>query len=154
MFTAVYSYHSALYNNTRFKKTTTILWPLYRSTCVNWRILLVQSFSARMPLLTATSAFGLGRRRWSSPQQWYLHCLHTVSLLYHYISAAKMCNTRKTKSAERQKYTQYLVLLITFILQNQWLVIVSVMWQYTCIGVIHAAIHVLTLTTHTHTLTL
>jgi len=26
----------------------------------NWRILLVQSFAARMPLLTATSAFGLG----------------------------------------------------------------------------------------------
>jgi len=25
----------------------------------NWRILLVQSFTARMPLLTATSAFGL-----------------------------------------------------------------------------------------------
>ena len=29
----------------------------------------------RMALLTATSAFGLGRRRWSSPQQCYLHCL-------------------------------------------------------------------------------
>ena len=28
-------------------------------------------FSARMPLLTATSAFGLGRRRWSSPEQCY-----------------------------------------------------------------------------------
>ena len=28
-----------------------------------------------MPLLAATSAFGLGRRRWSSPQQCYLHCL-------------------------------------------------------------------------------
>jgi len=35
----------------------------------NWRLLLVQSFTARMHLLTATSAFGLGRRRWSSPQQ-------------------------------------------------------------------------------------
>ena len=59
--------------------------PLYRSTCVsrhappvkNWRILLVQSFTAHMPLLTATSAFGLGRRRWSFPQQRYLHCLCT-----------------------------------------------------------------------------
>jgi len=30
-----------------------------------------------MPLLTATSAFGLGRTRWSSPQQCYLHCLRT-----------------------------------------------------------------------------
>ena len=44
--------------------------PLYRSTCsVHWRILLVQSFTARMPLLTTTSAFGLGRRCWRSPQQ-------------------------------------------------------------------------------------
>ena len=43
----------------------------------NWRILLVQSFTAHMPLLTATSAFGLGRRCWSSPQQCYLHCLCT-----------------------------------------------------------------------------
>jgi len=36
----------------------------------NWR-------TACMPLLTATSAFGLGRRHWSSPQQSYLHCLYT-----------------------------------------------------------------------------
>ena len=43
----------------------------------NWRILLVQSFTASMPLLTATSTFGLGRRRWSSPQQCYLYCLRT-----------------------------------------------------------------------------
>jgi len=28
----------------------------------------MQSFTARMPLLTATSAFRLARRRWSSPQ--------------------------------------------------------------------------------------
>jgi len=40
-------------------------------------------FSACMPLLTATSASGLGRRRWSSPQQCYLHCLHT--LFWHQI---------------------------------------------------------------------
>jgi len=33
----------------------------------NWRILLVRSFTAHMPLLMATSAFGLERRRWSSP---------------------------------------------------------------------------------------
>ena len=37
----------------------------------NWRILLVQSFTAR----TATSIFG--GRCWSSPQQCYLHCLCT-----------------------------------------------------------------------------
>ena len=30
-----------------------------------------------MPLLTATSAYGLGRRCWRSPQQCYLHCLRT-----------------------------------------------------------------------------
>ena len=35
----------------------------------NCRILLGQSFTARMPLLTATSASGLGRGCWSSPQQ-------------------------------------------------------------------------------------
>ena len=44
----------------------------------NWRILLVQSFNTHMPLLTATSAFGLGRRCWSSPQQCYQHCLCTL----------------------------------------------------------------------------
>ena len=38
----------------------------------------MQSFTARMPLLTATSAFGLGRKRWSSPQQCYLHYLRTL----------------------------------------------------------------------------
>ena len=38
---------------------------------------MVQSFTACMPLMTATSTFRLGRRRWSSPQQCYLHCLHT-----------------------------------------------------------------------------
>ena len=41
----------------------------------------MQSFTTYIPLLTATSAFGLGRRRWSSPQQCNLHCLCT---LYHY----------------------------------------------------------------------
>jgi len=38
----------------------------------------VQSFTAHMPLLMATRAFGLGRRRWSSPQQCYLHCLRAL----------------------------------------------------------------------------
>ena len=44
----------------------------------------VQSFTARMPLLTATSAFGLGRRHWSSPQQCYIHCLRTSELYRTY----------------------------------------------------------------------
>jgi len=43
-------------------------------------MLLVQSFTGCMPLLMTTSAFGLGRRRWSSPQQCYLHCLCTRNL--------------------------------------------------------------------------
>jgi len=34
-----------------------------------------------MPLLTTTSAFRLGRRRWTSPQQCYLHYLPTVNLM-------------------------------------------------------------------------
>ena len=41
-------------------------------------ILSLESFIAHTPLLTATSAFGLGRKRWSSPQQCYLHCLYTI----------------------------------------------------------------------------
>ena len=35
-----------------------------------------KSFTACMPLLMATSAFGLGRRGWSS-HQCYLHCLYS-----------------------------------------------------------------------------
>ena len=54
--------------------------PVLAGTSVkNWRILLVQSFTASMPLLAAYSTFGLGRRRWIFPQQCYLHCLHTIS---------------------------------------------------------------------------
>ena len=40
----------------------------------------MQSFTAHMPLLTATSTFGLVRIRWSSPQQCYLHCLCIFTL--------------------------------------------------------------------------
>ena len=42
----------------------------------NWRISLVQSFTAHKPLLMATSAFVFERYRWSSPQQCYLHCIY------------------------------------------------------------------------------
>ena len=38
------------------------------------------SFTARMPLLTATSTFRLGRRRWSSLQECYLHCRCTMGI--------------------------------------------------------------------------
>jgi len=34
--------------------------------------------------LKATSAFGLGRRRYKSPQWCYLHCLHTTYYHYYY----------------------------------------------------------------------
>ena len=44
----------------------------------NCRILLVQSFTARMPLLMATSTFVLGRIRWSCTQQCYVHCLKDI----------------------------------------------------------------------------
>ena len=62
------------------------LQPLRRSNCVSRHLQLLrtgedfvgeQSFTARMPLLTATSAFRLGRRR-SSSQQCYLWCLSTT----------------------------------------------------------------------------
>ena len=49
----------------------------------NWRILLVQNFTACMTLLAATSAFELGRRCWSSPQQCYPHCLCTTHTHTH-----------------------------------------------------------------------
>ena len=56
--------------------------PVVRSTCVSWH----HQFKMRdfvgaifyRPLLTATRTFGLERRCQSSPQQCYLHCLHTT----------------------------------------------------------------------------
>ena len=47
----------------------------------------MQRFTALMPFLMATSTFGSGRRRWSSPQQCYLHCLRT--LFNHIYTAQK-----------------------------------------------------------------
>jgi len=41
---------------------------LARTSIKFWNILLVQSFTAHMPLLTATSAFRLRRRHWRSQQ--------------------------------------------------------------------------------------
>ena len=45
---------------------------------LHWGILLEQSFTACMPLLTATNAFGLGRKHWSS-QRCRLH--HFIALV-------------------------------------------------------------------------
>jgi len=36
------------------------------------------TFTACMPLLTATRAFRLGRRCHSTPQHWYLHRIRTI----------------------------------------------------------------------------
>jgi len=44
----------------------------------------VQSFTACVSLLTATSAFVLRRRRWSSPQQ-ALYCLIQAVIIYMHI---------------------------------------------------------------------
>ena len=59
--------------------TTTVLRPLYtgQSSFAGTSSLELEDFvgvTARMPLLAATSAIRLGKRRWSS-QQCYLHCL-------------------------------------------------------------------------------
>jgi len=58
----------------------------------NYTILLVQSYCL-MPLLTATSAFGLQRIRWSSPQQCYLHCLRTL-----YVDIIETSSNRGTRN--------------------------------------------------------
>ena len=53
------------------------LQPPYSSSNKDLEDFVGKSFTAQMPLLT--SAFGLRRRRWSSPQQCYQHCLRTVT---------------------------------------------------------------------------
>ena len=59
---------------TQFTATIQVNLRLPAPPVKKWRILLTQSCTARMPLLAATSAFGLRRRRWSSPQQCYVYC--------------------------------------------------------------------------------
>jgi len=63
------------------KPSVTLLIPFYgyytgqpalAGTPKNWTISLKQSFTAHMPLMTATTAFRLGRRRQSPPQWCYL----------------------------------------------------------------------------------
>jgi len=68
----------------------------------NWKLLLVQSFTARMHLLTATSAFGLGRRRWSTPQQCSTYSLYhnnskKVNIIYKH---AQRSTKAKLEAAE------------------------------------------------------
>ena len=47
-----------------------------------------------MPLLMATSAFEIGRRCWTSPQQCYLDCLRTLQL----------CQTKAYRSTNSKRY--------------------------------------------------
>jgi len=63
----------------------------------NWRILLVQNFTACMTLLAATSAFELGRRCWSSPQQCYPHCLCTTHTHTHPFNGPPSGTTRVSR---------------------------------------------------------
>jgi len=69
-------------NKHETRTTTTVSRPLYRTIGVSrrpqFRISLEQSFTARMPLLTATSAFGIWRRRQSSLQRCYDNIKHNT----------------------------------------------------------------------------
>ena len=65
----IFMFHSRPCLTTATATNTSILWPLYWTTCIsqhprvnNQRILLEQSYNARVPLLTASSIFRLGRR--------------------------------------------------------------------------------------------
>ena len=57
-------------------------------TLLSVKILLKQGFIANMPLLTATSAFRLGRTLQSSNKWCYLHVPHTTEL--HYLDRHKI----------------------------------------------------------------
>ena len=66
---------------------TVILWAIFRSTCFSRHLqlstggfCLSKALLSALPLLMATGALRLRRRRWSSPQRCYLHRLHTVNL--------------------------------------------------------------------------
>jgi len=66
----IFMFHSRLCLTTATTTNTSILWPLYWTTSTsqhprvnNQKILLEQSYNARVPLLMASSIFRLGRRR-------------------------------------------------------------------------------------------
>ena len=69
-----------------------------------------------MPLLTATSAFGLGRRRWSSPQQCYLHCLRTGSELNDSQLSRKR-SVEKCSEGSKMRLMKEEVLSVIFMVQ-------------------------------------
>ena len=69
----------------------------------------MQSFTPRMPLLTATGTFGLGRIHWSSPKQCYLHCLctlHTAINNMHKKLGEVLADTSKDMLADTDTYTR------------------------------------------------
>ena len=73
----------------RQQHKTTRLWPLYRSTRVSRHLQLstgafcwCRVLLPARALLTATSAFGSARRRWSSLKQCYLHCLRIKKIQF------------------------------------------------------------------------
>ena len=50
--------------------------------------------------------FRLGRRRWSSPQQCYLHCLHTVIVSKYHIHPLNGPLSRTTRVSQKSKTNQ------------------------------------------------
>ena len=82
---------SPMTENIMTPTTTTVLRPTYTlagTSSYELEDFAGASFTACMPLLTATCAFGLGRRCWSSPQLCNLHCLRTLSSYFRHLSAA------------------------------------------------------------------
>ena len=70
----------------------------------NWRTLLEQRFTACMPLLMATSAFGLKRTVQSSPQWCYLHSLCTVLWCNTYTYNSAHCIPMRVKNMLHAKF--------------------------------------------------
>jgi len=68
----------------------------------------VQSFTARMPLLTATSTFGLERRRWSSPQQCFTARCYASAVLAMglCLSVSVSVTSRSSTKTAKRRITQ------------------------------------------------
>jgi len=64
---------------------------------------LEQSFTARIPLLTAaTSSFVLDRRRWSSPRlDSAIYYLHSLTALSHHMTTNTKVKKKKFLNAEQ-----------------------------------------------------
>ena len=62
----------------------------------------MQSFTARMPLLMATSAIGLGRRRWIS-QQRYLHFQVSNTHIHTHLFNGRLSGTIQASQYQKGK---------------------------------------------------